>query len=375
MGKIKILYIRERSDPFLSTLIEQLQFDKYHIFILDLKNNLLIDKNKNQCNKIHSTSNTKFLLINYLLRFLRGLNFIFKTKKTKFDVVHILNVKRENFWLIPILKKRCKSLYISVYGKSTFAVTKRILFKTVFKHVDLFLFSNTSLMKGFKQVYTRVPSSKLINLTLPLNALTQSDKISDGSVNNFYEKYDLTQNLLNISCSSTIASYDQHFKIIDSLAKLKITDNIQLLFLLTYGGSNDQKTKIIQYIEEKLPHFKKIVFSNYLDNKELKIYRTLTDVYINMRTTDQLAGAIIESLSNEALLISGDWLDYGTLDDLDVFYTKINNFEELTEIIQNIEYEFQNFKSVYAKNNKQKVIDFFSTEKVMQRYHEIYSKK
>lgn len=374
MGKVRVLYVREQSDPFLITLINELSHDEYKVYILDLKNNQFIDKNNEKYETLSSIKNVKINLFNYLFRFIRGVCFLLKERNRKFDTIHILNVKRENFWLIPFFKKRSRLLYISVYGRSTFSSSKRFLFKHVFHYVDMFLFSNSSLMMGFNEVYKKIPPSKLKNLTLPLRTLSENENISLATVNNFISKYDIKPNLLNISCSSTIASYDQHFKIIDSIAEVEKTDNLQLFFLLTYGGNVKERKEILEYIDKKLPHFNKIIFSEYLNENELKIYRSLTDVYINMRTTDQLAGAIIESLYNEALLISADWLDYRTLDDLEVFYKKIKNFLELTEVLNNIQAEFDIFKNQFSKSNKERILNFFSLQSVMKQYHKIYQK-
>lgn len=368
----KILYVRKHNDVFLRNFINSLDLNYYNLLVLDLENGKFIDINNNITLKLGFTSKNR--IINYILRFINATKFIFQLKKQNIDIVHILNIKFENFWLIPIFKKRGVKVILTIYGRSTYTYKlKRLFFSMVYKYVDIITFSNQSLIDEFIGVYGDKYSNKTVRIIPPIVTIDDRRKEDVSSIlNDFFRNRGIKNELIKISCSSTIASYDQHDKVIDSLRRINCSEKVQLLFLLTYGGSNAEKTRIISKIRNELNAFDVVVFDSFLTEEELLAYRMSTDIYVNMRTSDQLAGAVIESLYSGALLISGKWLNYGTFDDIGIYYKKVNDFKDLTSYIEESVKNFDFFKSNYRNNNINKISQEFSMEPVMKKWNRIY---
>lgn len=372
--KKKILFIGRRDDVFFQNYKRNLDPNRYDISVFSQFHGDFTNL---------SSGKTEFILkirakwpraLKYILRYPIGLIFLIRYTKRSFDVIHILNIKRENFFLIPFLKKHCKKLIVTVYGRSTYVYpSKKILFAQVYKYVDLFIFSNQGVLKEFSLANPEVPQHKLFEGTMPVGHISINCKaLNEENILNFKNKYRIESDLIHISCSSTIASYDQHEKVIEALKKIKYKDKVQLMFLLTYGGTDKERQRIQDIINQNLGDFNVRVFTSFLTDEEVSAYRNLTDIYINMRSTDQLAGAMLESLFEGACLISGSWLNYETLDKIGIHYNKVDRFEELTATIDKSIDELPEFKMKFAPVNSKKIAAKFSVETVMQTWDTLY---
>lgn len=369
-----ILYICNKNDVFLKAHVKNLDPAKYNVKILSLAHGELIDRSKGKTDTILKIKDTYPHVIRYSFRYLNALLFMISFSKQKFDVVHILNIKRENFFLIPYLRKRCKKIIITVFGRSTYIYpSKRILFARVYKFVDVFVFSNRSIIKEFLLINNKVAASKLVEGIPPMDNYSLIEtKQRNENIREFIKKYNIESGLIRISCSSTISSYDQHDNVIEAIKNLQSRDKVQLMFLLTYGGTKEEQQRIIDLIHRELSGFNTRIFTSFLTTEELNSYRALTDIYINMRSTDQMAGALLESLFEGALLISGKWLNYETLDDLGIHYQKVKDFENLGYIVDESIANIDEIKTKYSKDNAKKIADAFSLEVVLKKWEELY---
>lgn len=372
----RILYICNKNDVFLRAYIKHLDPSKYQIQVLSLATGEFIDIVTGKVDLIVKIKDSYSHVVKYALRYLCALLFILRYAIQKFEIIHVLNIKRENFFIIPFFHKRSKRIIITVFGRSTYLYpSKRILFALIYKFVDLFVFSNQSIIKEFSLINNKVPVRKLIEGIPPISSISLIEKEHwKENILEFINKHNIDRNLIKISCSSTISSYDQHDKVIEAISNLKGKNKVQLLFLLSYGGTKEQQQRIIDKIERDLIGFNFLVFTSFLTDSDLASYRALTDIYINMRTSDQLAGAILESLHEGALLISGKWLNYETLDNLGIHYKKVGGFEELSNCVDESIENFSAFKNNYRNQNIEKISNEFSIEVVMKRWNAIYQK-
>jgi hypothetical protein len=370
----RILYISNKNDVFLNAFNRHLDLNYFHIQVLSLAHGELININTGKTFQILKIKDSYPHAVRYSLRYFCSFLFILHQRRLEFDVIHILNIKRENFFLIPFLRKKCKKIIITVYGRSTYLYpTKRFLFSRVYKFVDIFVFSNTSVIKEFSTFHEDVPSDKLIENIPPLDSISlNSNYDKSDSILKFCSENHIDNKLIKVSCSSTIHSYEQHYKVIEALKNLKRKENILLMFLLTYGGTEEEQNNIIIKIKQDLSDFNVCIITTFLTNTGIAAYRALTDIYINMRTSDQMAGAILESLNEGAMLISADWLKYDALDKLGIYYKKVNGFNELVGIIDESIEELDKYKKEHACRNADKIKEAFSVDVVMKKWAALY---
>lgn len=370
---MQLLYVRRKDDVFLKSFLQYLDKSKFEISILDLKNGEFRKYNEDTIEQLNK--NSHFRIINYVQRFITGIKFILKYRKSSFDIVHFLNIKRENFWLLPFFRKRSNKIIINVYGKSTFrSAIKRNLFRFFYKYTAKIVFTNYSVIEEFLSFNKNIDKNKIAHIFLPINQLREIHFIEENaSKKEYYDLFDLKEDLIHISCSSTIAAYDQHIKIIESLKRIKNKNKVELMFLLSYGGTALEKEKIIKTIHSELSDFKVKIIDKFLTDAEIAAYRMVTDIYINMRTSDQLAGAMIESLYSGALLLAGSWLNYEQLVNLGIYYKKVDNFNNLTACIDESIENLDEFKLKYSKSNSEKIKKEFRVDEVIRKWENFYT--
>lgn len=373
MKKIKILYIRREDDIFLKSFNKYLNNEKYEIYILDQKNGKIIKDGETY--KVLNKNISKYKLIQYVQKIVAGIKYVKKYRKIEYDIIHLLNIKIENYWLLRILKKNTRKIIISVYGKTTYKnPVKRILFQNIYNIIDKIVFTNNTMRDEFLIYNKKIKYSQTKILYLPISHM---DQISFNKRNEFRNEYcklfNLNPDLIHISCSSTISSYDQHDKIINSLTKIKNKEKVELMFLLSYGGTPEEKDNIINNIKRELIDFNVCIVDRYLNEKEISAYRMLTDIYINMRSTDQLAGAIIESMLAGALLISAKWLNYKQLDDDNIFYKTVDNFEMLSKCIDSSIDNYSMIRDEYLERNANILEKKYNIDNIMMNWEEMYN--
>lgn len=351
---MKILYVARKS-VFLKGMLECVEHESNEVFVLDLKNRQYIDVNNGHVIQIFDSDMIiKSKVVNYIFRYVAAIHFLLKFRRDSWDICHILNLKRENFWMIPILKRRTGKIVVTIFGVTTYKNRmKRDLFKLVYRYVDIISTTTKKFRDEFKRYYPGIEPKKIAVICLPLPHIEQLEQViankSDRS--GICRELGLSPNMINISCSSTIPENDQHEIIIDALKKIGHKDRVQLMFLLTYGGTQKRKDVLIDIIKRELAGFNVRIFDSYMSNEEIAKYRAVTDVYVNIRISDQLASAVIESLYAGAYLISGSWLNYTDLDDLGIVYEKIDNLDNLSQVIDQGVSNIDEFKSKHSANN------------------------
>lgn len=350
---MKILYVRRKDDIFLKGFLFAFQDQTIHI--LDQKNYALYEYKDSAFNEIFKLNiNPKNKYISYLFRLLFGVYYMIKNKE-HYDVVHILNIKRENFFLVPYFEKNSNKLLLTVYGRSTFLYkSKVLLFKSVIKKFNNIYFSNSGTLNEFKSVFNTNIHKLFVHKSPSIGFYYIGKFLFDKPKNFDQQKFSfegINKQKIKIMCSTTIASYDNHFKIIDEIRNIQKKDNIQLIFMLTYGGTKENFNEIKQYIDNNLTGFDYLIIKDFLTYEQLAYIRCSTDILINMRSTDQLSGAMLESLYTGAITIVADWLNYKTLDDLNIKYEKVKDFNELLSKLEYVINNIDVLKSDYSAHN------------------------
>ena len=373
---MKILYIRRIDCIYLKGFTDIVNLPSNEVFVLDLRQGKYSDLRKN---KITYFIKMRFLLkipgIKYLMRYVAALLFMVKYQKTNWDISHILNLKRENFWLLLFLHFRSKNVIVTIFGRSTYInKMKRVCFRPVYKYVKYITFEHKDSMQEFREFNMNISDKQMVRLYPPISHFRKKEfEFNKVKKTLAVKDLGLEPGLIHLACSSTISSYDQHYKVIDALTFIRDKEKVQLMFLLTYGGSEKEKKKIIKYINEHLASFNVKIFTSFLSVEEIIKYRFATDIYVNMRITDQLAGAVLETVAGGSILITGSWLKYNDFDEQKIQYKKVNDFHELTICLNESINSVAEFEKIYSKENSRKIIEAYAFENISEKWLELYS--
>jgi len=163
----------------------------------------------------------------------------------------------------------------------------------------------------------------------------------------------------------------QHLSIITELQKLpsSIIKSTFLIFPLTYGDCGFEYLSAIKVALEKTS-FSYLLLEKSLSDQEIVDFRLLSDITINMQTTDALASSIKEAFAAGDMLLIGEWLPYNIYDDLGVHYQKINFNNLATSIIETI--SNLNDSKIQLDKNTQIIENFASWSFLIKDWTKLY---
>jgi glycosyltransferase involved in cell wall biosynthesis len=144
----------------------------------------------------------------------------------------------------------------------------------------------------------------------------------------------------------------RHLDIINELKKIDNTrkQKYHLVLHCSYGLEEDYHLLIKDALDKS--GFSFSLITDFYTLNDLAVFRIACDIFINVQDTDALSATMIESLSSGAIVIVGKWLKYYEIDLIGAFYKSISNFSELSEVMNDIEINWSEYKTLSKNNNK-----------------------
>lgn len=278
-----------------------------------------------------------------------------------FDIIHSL-------WMEPVwginahrLKRKAKYWFNSVGGSDLYRFSNQILTRTLQKRIirysDWISSENIQTREYFYRVYgqkfRRIEHSICrfgVDIIDYIKQFKQSGNIPKTISLEFPDEK------IIVLCGTNASENHQHFAMIDAISKMnrEQRNKCHFVFPMTYPGG---KESYIKKVEERISQITDsfTILTRYMNVCEMAELSMHTDIMLHVQTTDQLSSAMISHMYNGNIVIAGEWLPYGTLQEEGVFFLKVNKIAELTfkigEVIENFDYYkekcFGNEKAVY----------------------------
>lgn len=275
---------------------------------------------------------------------------------------------------IDCIKKRKVKIIATLFGSDFYrsSVKEKKIQSKIFEKADNIVmginmltdfekyFPNLNHKIKFNQ-YGSVRIDKIIEINTPSNK-----KI-------FRDKYNIAKNKIVITIGYNSKPEQQHLRFLEQIIKLpkNIKDKLLLIFPLTYGEQKDSiyinelKNKVI------ILNIDSLYFENRLTDEEIAETKIISDITINLQTTDALASSIKEAFAAENILIVGKWLPYSIYEDIGLFFkrSEIDEFYNVfLDVLNNLDY----YKSQCFKN-PEITSKFASWKNIIPQFINIYS--
>lgn len=356
----KILIVCRFFSPYIKEYIEKLyEYYKITFDILTFDNLYLKNINLKCVGKVYKYSNEV-----QLTEILSCLN--------KYDFMHIHYLDPIYGLLAKQISNKCNKLIITIWGSDFYRTSEyeKKLQEPIVKIADTITFDNEIVMKEFK-TYFNYYNPKIKSCRFGLTGL---EYISSMNLNKNDLKINLNvpENSLVITCGYNANPCHNHKKIIDSLNKLndEIKKRLFLIFPMTYGRED---LNYINNIKNDLSRIgiKFIVLEKFLSYAEISKLVNITDIFIQVQTTDTLSATMQEHLFNGNIIITGSWLPYDILKENKVFFFEVEEINEisilLAQLIENIdEIKFK------CKHNKRIIWELSSWENTRKIWIDLY---
>lgn len=182
----------------------------------------------------------------------------------------------------------------------------------------------------------------------------------------FVERYGIDESKIIIEAGYNASIWQKHLEIIEQLNLLPedLKAKIHVVIPMTYGLS-DKSGKYLSDVKRAAENasFSNTVIDKYITTDEVLELIVSTEIKLNLRETDNLNTAMLESYCSDTIAVNGAWMPYGALRRIGIYYREIESIKHLKD---EMEFLLRNLNSERAKtsDNRKIVRKFFDNSRV-----------
>lgn len=348
---------------------------------IDSIKNIIKDKNKIKY----------FLKCLFLLRWTSIKNFIngnaenniftnlISKQLENYDVYHFHYLSPE--FLIPLkFIKKDKRVLLTFWGSDLYQVEgadNYIKQLEAFKRADIITINTEEMKETFLAKFGRMFESKIRYADFGLNEKSLdmiNTKNNKQTISDFKKKNRISHDKIIIVLGYSGSSKQRHLEILKILDKLdkNILSKLFVIIPMTYGLQFQHKD-YLQKVKEECNQvgFEYKILTEFMAQEDLTEMIISGQIKLNLRETDAVNAAMLESLFAGSIVVNGSWLPYGKLRRLGIYYEEVNSIDDLKNLIP---YLIENFKQVKIKtiNNPSLISENFSYRTAIKDWIKVY---
>lgn len=347
LGKInmlnKIVYLCDESSVYNINLISQIQKQNYSVDIISQKS------------KVVKTGKNK---LKHKLCVYKGFYELFKKytyRARKQHILHVQFVAFETLYFLPLYMFRFKKVILTFWGSDLLRQSKTRLFLLlpVFLNATKITFETEQMSGIFLKLFPFL-KNKVAYTRFGLSEINHINSATDENIKDFCEKYKISSNKSHIILGYNRNVNQQHIKVIDSFPSDLCEKEMQVIIPWTYGPNDEEyKSDLIRKLQEKKLDY--IFIKNFLTDLEVACLRKITDILVQVQTTDSFSSTMLETLYCKKNVITGSWLPYSFLFDLGIKMNRVDSVEKTGNMITNVlnkmnSAELENNSSIIQNN-------------------------
>lgn len=276
------------------------------------------------------------------------------------------------------IKSRGVRIVASLFGSDFYRSTndQHVLQKIIYEYANIVVVG-PNMHSDFVKVYPQF-ENKIKHCHFGSKRLNIIEKIySSHKKNELKNKYGIPSDKITVAIGYNANESQQHFLFIDKLAALNKETKAKLFIILqmTYGNTGNYSNNVLQRVRDlKIDFFclnnSENLKSNWLSDEELCELRIISDITVNVQTTDALSSSVKEAFAAQSILIVGNWLPYEIYEQLGLFFIRTSNENLLSNFIDVLN-NYQKY-AIFTKDNTSKIINFASWSRVLPNFIQNY---
>lgn len=304
---------------------------------------------------------------------------IIKKKLNKADVVDIQWCGHYYAKYMRDIKSKSHKVIATIFGSDFYrsSLAEKKIQSKIFDAADAIVIGPN--MKDDFLAYFPKTESKLsfgqygsirLDLIDQMNTVEKNEEIR--------KKYDIDIDKIIVTIGYNARPEQQHLLFIEQLVYLSTLEKSKLFIVIpmTYGGNNEYINEVKTVLSSTGIDFmcvekSKITGEKWLTDDELAELRVISNLTVNIQTTDALSSSIKEALLSGDVVITGDWLPYEIYQELGAFIIRSKKetiFNDFQEALNN----YPTYKLKTCKN-RDLMFNFASWEKLIQPFIDRYT--
>lgn len=269
----------------------------------------------------------------------------------KYDIFHFHYLSPEYLSAIRYIPEN-KKILLTFWGSDLYQITGVNNYKSQFEglaRADLITVNALEIKEAVLTKFGRdlFPKLRDADFRLNKNKLGRiEERKKENAILSFKKIHDIPQEKIIVTLGYSASSKQRHIEILKILNELdeKVKKRIFIIIPMTYGLEHEDGN----YLEKVKETCGKVdintkILVDYMIDDEMVDFIISSEITLNLRDTDALNAAMLETLFAGNIVINGAWLPYGKLRRLGLYYKEIELKNELIsvipEILDNLEQE------------------------------------
>lgn len=290
----------------------------------------------------------------------------------KYDIIHIHYLAPFYGLIAKKIREKCDKLIVTLWGSDYYRTSQRQkqFQENIFEIADNINFGNENTLNDFNNYYNQVYSSKLSICRFGLIQLDYIEALRNTDKTKLRELLSLPKDSIIITCGYNASLGQNHLSIIESILEVKnqLPANCYFLFPMTYGDK-----KLVISVRERLREcgINHRIYDEFLSEEDTAKLRLVSDIMIQIQSTDQLSGSMQEYLYADNVVITGSWLPYSVFKNKGIHFVEVDKFDDVGK---KLTYSVRNLHELKKKSSKNKDIiwNMTSWEKAINNWIDVY---
>lgn len=303
--------------------------------------------------------------------------FFFLNRLKNYDIVHVHYLENIIIWNIFFSKQIKAKLIISIWGSDFLRSSKRkrYMMMRIFDRADQITIASPTVKKQFTDFYDGKYDDKISICQFGLQPLEYIVNTCLEDFNEAKKEMGLASDKIIITIGYNASRLQRHKEIIkyielnENLSKYR--DKIEFLLPCTYPKNVEYLQSLTLQIAKSKFHY--TILSDFLSDDAVAMLRCFSNIFIQLQPTDMLSGSMLEHLAAGNIVITGKWLPYDILDELNIYMLKIERMEQVSTILLSV---IENYPEYTRKCdlNKNIVLNNFRWKTVINKWINVYEK-
>lgn len=293
----------------------------------------------------------------------------------KYDVIHVHFLAPFYGDVAEQIRNKCEKLIITIWGSDYYRTTseQREEQRKLIDRADIITFDNEVTMDEFAKYYDITNKERLSINRFGLTALEYIKDLENSNKDSIKAEYNIPKNSIVVTCGYNANPAHNHLEIIKSIkqVKNKLPENMYYIFPMTYSRDEAYCDAVKEELSKSGLQY--IVLEKFMNFEQIAKLTIITDIMVQLQTTDTLSATMQEHMYNGNIVITGSWLPYKPLKDIGTYFLEISSINKVGKKLTDVAKELLMIKQ-RCKKNRNIIWKFSAWENTVENWIKTYDK-